>query len=111
MGGGPTILIPQPAKPAAAGLAEYRRAQVQAPQPSRDDPAWKKAVEFEAVFLSQMLEHMFTETEAEAPFGGGHAEETWKSVMNQEYGRAIAQAGGIGIASQVYQQILRLQEV
>lgn len=114
-GTGPTLLIPpqhMPQRPGgnAPDLALYRRTESQA-RPHRNDPAWKQSVEFEAVFLSQMLEHMFTATEVDPPFGGGHAEETWRSLMNQEYGRAIARAGGVGIADHVYKTILRLQEV
>jgi len=118
LSGGPTYLIPQEARPDAT---RRTMAQTTATQSygdhggargaaNRDSRAWRSAVEFEAVFLSQMLEHMFTETEAEAPFGGGSAEQTWKSLMNQEYGRSIARAGGIGIASHVYREMMRLQE-
>ena len=113
-GAGPTILFPQEDR-AAAAQRPFERAPVvrnRGPErPDPNDPAWRQAQEFESVFIAQMVSHMFTETEAEAPFGGGSAEQTWQQMMNQEYGKSITRAGGIGIASQVYQQILRLQEV
>jgi flagellar protein FlgJ len=72
--------------------------------------AAKTAEDFEAFFLGQMLQPMFNGLEAEAPFGGGHAEKIWRTMMVDEMGKAMAEAGGIGIADQVQREILRLQE-
>lgn len=112
-GAGPTILIPQQqAEPAALRPQDQSETvRMRRQQPDRNDPAWRQAVEFESVFLTEMLSHMFTETEADAPFGGGSAEQTWQGLMNQQYGKTLANAGGVGIARHVYDQILRLQEV
>lgn len=68
------------------------------------------AVEFEAQFLSQMLQPMFEGIKVEEPFGGGMAEDMWKSMLVQEYGKSIAQSGGIGLADHVQKQLLRAQE-
>lgn len=68
------------------------------------------AQEFEAVYLSQMLKPMFEGISAEAPFGGGHAEDMYRSLMMDEYGKSIAKSGGIGIADQVMREMLRMQE-
>lgn len=73
--------------------------------------AGKVAQDFEAVFLSQMLQPMFANIEAEEPFGGGAGEGVWRSMMVDEIGKQMAKAGGIGIASSIKQEILRMQEV
>jgi Rod binding domain-containing protein len=70
----------------------------------------KTAQDFEAFFLGQMLQPMFEGLQAEAPFGGGHAEKLWRTMMVDEMGKAMAEAGGIGIADSVQREILRLQE-
>ncbi|HEY9164309.1 MAG TPA: rod-binding protein [Magnetovibrio sp.] len=70
----------------------------------------KTAEEFEAVYLSQMLRPMFDGIEVEAPFGGGQAEDMYRSLMVDEYGKSIAKSGGIGIADQVVREMLRMQE-
>ena len=57
-----------------------------------------------------MLEQMWTGIEAEAPFGGGHAEKVYRSMVVGEYAKSISAAGGIGIADQVYREILSAQE-
>ena len=69
------------------------------------------AEDFEAVFLSQMLEPMFEGIETDGPFGGGSSEQIFRSIMLQEYGKALAQRGGVGIADAVEQEMLKLQEV
>jgi len=70
----------------------------------------KVAEDFEAVFISQMLQPMFQNLTAEAPFGGGHGEDVWRSMQVQEYGKAITKAGGIGIADSVMREMIRMQE-
>lgn len=70
----------------------------------------ESAVEFEAVFATQMLEPMFEELSTDGLFGGGHAEGIFRSLMVQEFGNLIAQRGGLGIADTVAAELLRIQE-
>lgn len=70
----------------------------------------KTAQDFEASFLSQMLKPMFANLGAEKPFGGGTGEDMWRSLQVNEYGKAIAQKGGIGLADSVFREMLKLQE-
>ena len=70
----------------------------------------KAAEEFEAVFLSQMLSHMFEGVRADGPFGGGKAEEMFRSFMLQEYGKVMAATGGVGLADMVKREMIRAQE-
>jgi peptidoglycan hydrolase FlgJ len=67
--------------------------------------------DFEAMFLSNMLQPVFAGIKSSKGFfGGGHAEDTFQSMMVDEYGKTMAKAGGVGIAKMVYDQILKLQE-
>ena len=70
----------------------------------------KTAQDFESSFLSQMLKPMFANLGAEKPFGGGTGEDMWRSLQVTEYGKAIAQKGGIGLADSVFREMLKLQE-
>ena len=72
--------------------------------------ARKTAEEFEHSFLTTMLGSMFEGVETSAPFGGGHAEQQFRSVLLGEYAKDMAKAGGIGIADEVYREILAIQE-
>ena len=67
------------------------------------------AQEFEATFMAQMLRPMFEGLSTEAPFGGGHAEETWRGFMIDEMGKQITRAGGVGLADQVMAAMIRMQ--
>jgi Rod binding domain-containing protein len=68
------------------------------------------ARDFEAFYLARALEPMFEGLSSEAPFGGGMAEDMWRSLLIDEYGKAIAKAGGIGIADAVVRGLVDLQE-
>jgi len=70
----------------------------------------KVAKDFEAVFLSQMLKPMFANLGAEKPFGGGSGEDMWRSLQVDEFGKAISKNGGIGIADNIFREMLKLQE-
>lgn len=72
--------------------------------------AKKTAQDFEAFFLSQALQPMFENIEPAEPFGGGPANDVWKSMQVDEYGKAIARRGGIGIADMVLKQMIEMQE-
>ncbi|MBK8174319.1 MAG: rod-binding protein [Rhodospirillales bacterium] len=70
----------------------------------------KKAVEFEAVYLSEMLKPMFEGLKTDEQFGGGEGEDMWRSMQVQEYGSAIAKSGGVGLAAPVAKALLQAQE-
>ena len=97
--------------PIAAKLIATQPAAAQpgAPAIDRNSPAYKAAKEFESVFLGQMVAQMYSGTEAKGPFSGGFAEETYRSLLNQELGRQMSAGGGVGIADAVYAEILKLQ--
>lgn len=67
------------------------------------------AEEFEAVFLAQMASHMFTDVEG-GMFSGGPAEENYRAMLHQEFGKALAKSGGVGIADAVMREMIRMQE-
>ncbi len=73
--------------------------------------ARQAAEDFEAFFLSQMLQPMFSELDAEEPFGGGQAEKMWRSLQVDEMGKAFAKGGGVGIADMVFREMIKMQEV
>lgn len=96
MSGG-TILA---ARPSPAELADPAKA-----------PFWKKAQEFEAMVLGQLVAPMFATVESsKGLFGGGAAEDQWRPMLSQEIGKHVARGGGLGLAVPVYHQMLRAQE-
>ncbi|HCR85748.1 MAG TPA: chemotactic signal-response protein chel [Alphaproteobacteria bacterium] len=64
---------------------------------------------FEAMFISEMLRTMFNTVPVDEIFGGGTAEETFRSMLIDEYGTLIAKQGGIGVADNMQRTLLNQQ--
>lgn len=72
----------------------------------------KVAVEFEAMFLSAMLQPMFEKLKTgNGLFGGGNGEDMFRPMLIDEYAKSMARSGQVGIAKSIREQMLRLQEV
>ena len=70
----------------------------------------KAAVDFEAMFISQMMAPMFEGLEPDENFGGGEAESTWRGMQLNEFAKLASQSGGIGITDAIKAELLRIQE-
>jgi Rod binding domain-containing protein len=94
-------------------LSAARDAGVATPKVTQTaDPALaaKTGHDFEAMFLSQMLQPMFEGVnKSNSYFGGGHGEEAFSSMLVDEYGKAMADHGGVGVAKMVADTILKSQ--
>ena len=77
---------------------------------SAAEKARKVAEEFEASFLTTYINQMFSGLSTEGIFGGGYGEKVYRDMMNEQYAKATAANGGIGVADQVYREILSMQE-
>ena len=84
------------------------------PVPVRtSDPETARAAaeEFEAFFLSQVLNSVFKGIKSDGMFGGGPGEDVYRPLLLQEYGKLLAERGGIGLADAVMRELLTSQEV
>ena len=78
--------------------------------PDQIDAVKKRAKEFEAIMLSEMLKPMLNSVDgANLTGAGGVGEGAFNDLLNQEYGKVIAERGGIGIADHVARSLLTLQ--
>jgi Rod binding domain-containing protein len=94
----------------AAETAKAGGAQNAPHNTGKHDRARETADAFEAMFLAQMLEHMSSGLNVDPVFGGGHGEQAYRSLLNEQYAKAINKSGGIGVSDAIYREILRLQE-
>ena len=78
--------------------------------PAKAAAVKKAAQDFEAMFMSSMLESMTAGVKTDKMFGGGDGEQMFRSMLNQEYGKAMAQRGSLGIADSIEREMLRMQE-
>lgn len=95
--------------PPIATTPDFAHARLNAAA-QRDPKAWAAAEDFEAAFVSSMFQTVFESIETDGLFGGGQGESVFRSLLVDEYGKQVARAGGVGIADQVYGEILKLQE-
>lgn len=73
--------------------------------------AKKTASEFESMFLEQSLDRMTQSEGTDGPLGeNGTGGGVWRSMLTKEYAGQIVKSGGVGIADQVYREMMRLQE-
>lgn len=71
----------------------------------------KQAQELEGVFLNTLVKEMFSGIKTDSKsFGGGFAEDTWRGIQAEQYSSNMAASGGIGLADQVMESLVALQE-
>lgn len=74
------------------------------------EEAKETAQDFEAFFMTKMMESMFEGISTDGMFGGGNAEKVYRSLLLNEYGKAMAKTGSIGISDDIMSTILSMQE-
>lgn len=97
--------------PALPPAADPRLAAPVAPRPAANAAATARtARDFEAMALGALLQPMFDGLGKGGPFGGGPGEEMWRPMLVNEFARAIADHGGLGIGDAVLRQMITMQE-
>lgn len=81
-----------------------------AAQGKSEEATRQAAREFVSFFASQMIQPMFDGIKSDEMFGGGVGEDTWKSMMIDQYGKEIARQDGLGLTDQVMAAMLQAQE-
>ena len=82
---------------AAAGLTDKQRQQ-----------AKKVSQDFEALFVGMMMKSMRSTVGKDKLTGGGHGDEIYRSMLDQEYANAsVKRGGGLGIAKAIEKDIIR----
>ena len=98
-----------PSSTFAASLATQGVTATSAAELAKRGKIHQTAVGFEASFLTQMLQTMFSGVETSAPFGGGPGEDMWKSFLSEAMAKQMAKRGGIGVSAAVEKEMLKLQ--
>ena len=81
----------------AAGLTEKQRQQ-----------AKKVSQDFEALFVGMMMKSMRETVGKDKLTGGGHGDDVYRSMLDQEYAAAsVKRGGGLGIAKIIEKDIIR----
>ncbi|KYK43791.1 chemotaxis protein chel [Bradyrhizobium liaoningense] len=84
-------------------------AALQKVSPQQQAKAQKTATDFEAMFLNSMFSQMTSGLKGEGPFGDTTGTGVWRSMLTEHYSKSFAQAGGVGVATEVYRTLIMQQ--
>ena len=68
-----------------------------------------QAQNFEGTFLNSMFSELTNGLKGEGPFGNTVGTGIWRSMQIEQYSKSFAQAGGVGIAKEVYRTLIMQQ--
>ena len=74
--------------------------------PQQQAKAQKTATDFEGMFLNAMFSQMTSGVKGEGPFGDTTGTGVWRSMLTEQYSKNFANAGGVGVASEVYRTLI-----
>ena len=74
------------------------------------EEAQEAAQDFEAFFMTKMMESMFEGISTDGMFGGKKKKKIYRSLLLNEYGKAMAKTGTIGVSDDIMSAILKMQE-
>jgi flagellar protein FlgJ len=69
--------------------------------------AKKVAKEFETLFVGMMLKSMRETVGKDKLTDGGHGEEIYRSLLDQEYAKALTENGGVGLSAMLERQLVK----
>jgi len=84
-------------------------AALQKVSPQQQAKAKSTATDFEGMFLNQMFSQMTDGLQGEGPFGNTPGTGVWRSMLTEQYSKSFAKAGGVGIAKDVYRELILQQ--
>jgi Rod binding domain-containing protein len=77
--------------------------------PKQQARAQKTATDFEGMFLNAMFSQMTSGVKGEGPFGSTTGTGVWRSMLTEQYSKNFANAGGVGISSEIYRTLILQQ--
>jgi Rod binding domain-containing protein len=84
-------------------------AALQKVSPQQQARAQKTATDFEGMFINAMFSQMTSGVKGEGPFGDTPGTGVWRSMLTEQYSKNFANAGGVGISSEVYRTLILQQ--
>ncbi|KKL12837.1 hypothetical protein LCGC14_2531770 [marine sediment metagenome] len=71
----------------------------------RDSDLYKASVEFESIFIKQMLNVMRKTVDKSGFLDGGFAEEIFEDMLYDDYAKKMAENASFGLANLLYEQL------
>jgi flagellar protein FlgJ len=96
--------MPSPADRAVERAAETAR-RLGPGAVDKGSPLYKVCLEFEAIFIKQMLNSMRKTVEKSGLLDGGLAEDFFEDMLYDEYAKKMATTANFGLAAMIYSQL------
>lgn len=77
--------------------------------PEAQAKAKSTAQDFEAMFINAMFSQMTDGLKGDGPFGDTPGTGVWRAMQTEQYSRAFAKAGGLGVSNDVYRTLILQQ--
>jgi peptidoglycan hydrolase FlgJ len=71
----------------------------------RNSELYKACVDFESLFIKQMLDVMRKSVKKEGLMDGGMSEEIFSDMLYSEYAKKMAESSQFGLARMIYDQV------
>ena len=89
----------------AVQLAGQAARKLESSSVDKGSPLYKVCLEFEAIFVKQMLNSMRKTVEKSGLLDGGMAEEFFEDMLYDEYAKKMAANANFGLAAMIYSQL------
>lgn len=76
-----------------------------AQQTKEDKKMLEACKQFETIFINQLFSEMRSTVPKDGMFEESTGENIFKGMLDEEYSKQMADAGGIGLAQMIYQQL------
>ncbi len=98
-----------PVDPGDATIKLQNPSGIKKPEPSEKDKIAAKKVskDFEAMFVGLMIKSMRDTVGKDSLTNGGHGEEVYRSLLDQEYSKAISENHSLGLADRIEKELLK----
>lgn len=96
----PEMLTPQPLEKLSGGVKNASARE-------QSGELKKTTQDFEALFIGMMLKSMRSTVGKDTLTGGGHGEEVYRSMLDQEYAQEAARGGALGLGRALEEQLVR----
>ena len=90
-----------------ARLLQKQGASVNGLSDKQRQQAKKVSQDFEGLFIGMMMKTMRETVAKDKVTGGGHGEEVYRSMLDEQFVAATVKRGGFGLAKQIEQDIIR----
>ncbi len=98
-----------PVDPGDATIKLQNPSGIKKPEPSEKNKiaAKKVARDFEAMFVGMMIKSMRDSVGKDSLTNGGHGEEVYRSLLDQEYAKAVSENHSLGLAERIEKELLK----